>query len=274
MANWIKVEVTTPDKPEVARLSTLLGLDPDAVVGKLVRLWAWADAQCEDGNTLGVTSAFLDRLTYCPGFTNALIEVGWMTGTEENFTLPDFDRHNGKSAKQRASTARRVELHRKCNGSAVTDVTEAPLPNPLPDKSKSKSIKALSPAREAGGKIDGVAPPPSPGADRPTQAQVRAAAANLMIPERVADLFFDDMEGCGWIDAKNRPVQAWQNALKAFASRFDSNERERLAAANARSAMASSRRAGVMTAADGISADPQTPLPADHASQGWLPRTD
>lgn len=40
----------TPDKPEVFQLSEILNLDPDAVLGKLVRLWAWADQQTIDGN--------------------------------------------------------------------------------------------------------------------------------------------------------------------------------------------------------------------------------
>jgi len=37
--DWIKVEHWTPDKPEIFRLADELEIDPDAVVGKLVRLW-------------------------------------------------------------------------------------------------------------------------------------------------------------------------------------------------------------------------------------------
>lgn len=49
-SNWIKVEVITPDKPEIYHLAERLSLDPDAVLGKLIRLWVWADQQTIDGN--------------------------------------------------------------------------------------------------------------------------------------------------------------------------------------------------------------------------------
>jgi DNA replication protein DnaT len=47
---WIKIQTVTPDKPEVFVIADRLGIDPDAVVGKLVRLWIWADQQTTDGN--------------------------------------------------------------------------------------------------------------------------------------------------------------------------------------------------------------------------------
>lgn len=53
--DWIKFETTTPDKPEVDRIATVLDVDPDAVVGKLIRFWIWADQQALDGNAVSVT---------------------------------------------------------------------------------------------------------------------------------------------------------------------------------------------------------------------------
>ena len=38
--DWIKIEENTPDKPEVHKMASILGIDPDAVVGKLVRVWS------------------------------------------------------------------------------------------------------------------------------------------------------------------------------------------------------------------------------------------
>ena len=40
--DWIKVEDCLPDKPEVVGIADYMGIDQDAVVGKLIRLWAWA----------------------------------------------------------------------------------------------------------------------------------------------------------------------------------------------------------------------------------------
>lgn len=48
-SSWIKVEVITPDKPEIFQIAEILGIDPDAVLGKLVRIWVWADQQTIDG---------------------------------------------------------------------------------------------------------------------------------------------------------------------------------------------------------------------------------
>ncbi len=54
-SSWIKIEVITPDKPEIYQIAEMLDTDPDAVMGKLVRLWAWADQQTIDGNAASVT---------------------------------------------------------------------------------------------------------------------------------------------------------------------------------------------------------------------------
>jgi hypothetical protein len=48
--DWIKFDTSTPDKPEVFEMAAELGIDPDAVVGKLLRVWKWFDQQTTDGN--------------------------------------------------------------------------------------------------------------------------------------------------------------------------------------------------------------------------------
>ncbi|HEN3655088.1 TPA: hypothetical protein U5E37_003057 [Yersinia enterocolitica] len=52
-SSWIKVEVITPDKPEIFQLAEILNVDPDTVLGKLIRVWVWADQQTIDGNADG-----------------------------------------------------------------------------------------------------------------------------------------------------------------------------------------------------------------------------
>lgn len=110
--DWIKVEHVTPDKPEIDLLANILRIEHDAVVGKLLRLWIWADQQTVDGTALTITDTFLDRLTFCPGFATALRRVGWLKGRDGRLSLHNFDRHNGQSAKQRAQTAKRVARSR------------------------------------------------------------------------------------------------------------------------------------------------------------------
>ncbi len=66
--DWIKIESVMPDKPEVGVIAEELGIDHDAVIGKLVRFWIWADQQSVDGNALSVTFAFHSVIRKCPFF--------------------------------------------------------------------------------------------------------------------------------------------------------------------------------------------------------------
>ncbi|EKQ7563918.1 hypothetical protein P6U06_003131 [Salmonella enterica subsp. enterica serovar 4,[5],12:i:-] len=135
-SNWIKLEVITPDKPEIFRLAEILNIDPDAALGKVIRFWAWADQQMIDGNAecnaRGVTKSAIDRITFMAGFADALIQVGWLVETNGVLSLPNFERHNGKSSKKRAVTNERVtkirELKRKGNAASVTKTDQKALP--------------------------------------------------------------------------------------------------------------------------------------------------
>lgn len=137
--DWIKFESTTPDKPEVVRMAAILQIDQDAVIGKLLRVWTWADQNSLDGNDVSVTSAFLDRIAFCPGFTAAMREVGWLAGDDSRFSLPNFERHNGKTAKRRAVTAKRVaEFRGSSNADRTQPVTPSRLHKALPEKRRDK----------------------------------------------------------------------------------------------------------------------------------------
>lgn len=127
--DWIKIEITTPDKPEVIAIAAGLRIDQDAVVGKLIRLWSWADLNSVDGNSLCVTAKFIDRLCNKKGFAEALRNAGWLQGKDGCLTFPDFSRHNGKTAKLRGETARRQTKHRaKSNAPGVTDALQKASP--------------------------------------------------------------------------------------------------------------------------------------------------
>ena len=126
-----------------------LGIDQDAVVGKLLRVWTWADQNtvtCNgESNGVTVTSSFLDRLTFCQGFANAMREAGWLSGDDGALRFPNFERHNGKTAKERALSNRRVAKSRSGNaignGNVTVDVTVTPLQKPLPEKRR-EEVKA------------------------------------------------------------------------------------------------------------------------------------
>lgn len=165
---WIKFEHTTPDKPEVVEMAALLRLDQDAVVGKLLRVWAWADQNSIEGGEVRVNGAFLDRLTSRKGFANALRSVGWLTGEDGRLTFPNFDRHNGETAKSRAMTARRMQEMRLRGGAkgvtengasgygdVTADVTPGASPKASPEKRREdKSIQNTPLPPASGGAVE------------------------------------------------------------------------------------------------------------------------
>lgn len=106
--DWMKIELELSDKPEVHYIANALNMDPDAAVGKLVRVWAWFDKHTQDGNALGVTYSLLDRITGVTGFGEAMCFAGWLEQRDKVLHMPNFDRHNGESAKKRALTNKRV----------------------------------------------------------------------------------------------------------------------------------------------------------------------
>lgn len=124
--DWIKVECTLPDKPEVFWLADLLTLDRDAVVGKCLRFWVWINQNMSrDGHAKGVTAVTVGHIVSHAGFGEALETVGWVRFDSAGMTIPNFDRHNSESAKHRALAAERKRKSR-LNGhdERVTDVTQ------------------------------------------------------------------------------------------------------------------------------------------------------
>ncbi|BAM66463.1 hypothetical protein [Xanthomonas citri phage CP2] len=119
--DWLKFEKDTLDKPEVFAIAEALGIDPDAVIGKLMRVWSWFDSHTVDGNAARVTSSLLDRVAGVPGFIAAMALEGWATIETSGVALPHFDRHNGETAKQRALTAKRVQKHKAKGNDAGND---------------------------------------------------------------------------------------------------------------------------------------------------------
>jgi hypothetical protein len=113
--DWIKFELTTLDKPEVCQIADLANIDPDAAVGKLMRVWGWFDQQTENGNAPSVSKKLLDRMVGVTGFCEHMKSVGWMAEADGVISLPHFDRHNGKTAKNRLLTAKRVANHKSAN---------------------------------------------------------------------------------------------------------------------------------------------------------------
>ncbi len=133
---WLKMEACTPEKSEVLAITARMGWDDaDLTVGKLFRVWRWFDQQTTDGNAAGVTTALLDRIVGVTGFCEAMRSVGWLCIHESGINLPNFDRHNGNTAKSRALTAKRV-AHHKANAKANATGNAETVSDALPREEK------------------------------------------------------------------------------------------------------------------------------------------
>lgn len=138
--DWIKLQKDTFDKPEVLAIATRMGIDPDAVVGKLCRIWAWFDTHTVNGNASCVTFSFIDRYVGVTGFAEQASLVGWLAQEGYNLYLPNFEYHNGETAKTRALGKNRAEKARSNARSNATRVTKT-----LPEKRREeKSINTPS----------------------------------------------------------------------------------------------------------------------------------
>ena len=140
---WIKVEKSTPDKPEIFEIANELDLCPDSVLGKLIRVWVWMDSNSESGHIKSVTAFLIDRVSGHKGFAEAMKKYGWLNDDY----IPNFDRHMGESAKKRAKDSERkrksrnvtdLSAERPQNVRKVSDnfVTESGLDKIRVDKSK------------------------------------------------------------------------------------------------------------------------------------------
>lgn len=125
-ADWIKVENTTPEKPEIKNMARELGISKEAVCGHLLRVWIWADQQSIDGNAISVTASDIDDVARMPGMASALRNVRWLEGEDGAMSFPKFTRHNTEPAKKRALAKDRQQTFRERSGNA--NVTQSSLP--------------------------------------------------------------------------------------------------------------------------------------------------
>ena len=185
----MKVEKVTPRKPEILEMASILKLNPDEVFGKLFRLWAWADDHTEDGNARGVSFLTVDNEMGVTGFSKAMVKVGWLDRSGTSLRFVNFCRHNGKTGKTRALTARRAKRFYNAN------LTLEALPR------EEKRVK-----KEIYKERNGTAPPFVP----PTVAEVAA----YFLERRNgfdAENFIAYYETSGWKQGKSlKPIKSWK----------------------------------------------------------------
>jgi hypothetical protein len=122
--DWIKMRHDLPDDPAVIALCDRLGLDADTVVGKLHRLWTWSDKHTTDGFAKGITAGWVDRHVRSKGFADSLVFVGWVNFSDDGIEFVNFTRHNGESAKKRATNTARQKVSRNSRDESATEARQ------------------------------------------------------------------------------------------------------------------------------------------------------
>jgi len=115
--DWIKMRSDLHTHPKVVRISSALKADRLRVVGGLHAVWCLFDVHSEDGMLSGYTAETVDELIGFAGFANAMCAVQWLKAEPDGLSLPEFDEHNGQSAKRRASETKRKRQERDKDGS-------------------------------------------------------------------------------------------------------------------------------------------------------------
>lgn len=115
-------------------MSAKTGLHTDTIIGKCFRVWRWFDQHTANGHARGVTNVTLLSLIGqsddSEKFLNCMVEVGWLVENDDGITLPNFDYHNGETAKSRALATKRKQKQRSKSHDDVTEESR-------PDRDKS-----------------------------------------------------------------------------------------------------------------------------------------
>lgn len=121
--DWIKMRTGLANDPSVIAMACALDVGEFEVVGMLHHLWSWADAQSRDGHAAGVTKKWVDRYVHRDGFADSMCSAGWLVIDDSGIKFPNFERHNGKPAKDRALAGERQRKKREIVTQVVTDMS-------------------------------------------------------------------------------------------------------------------------------------------------------
>lgn len=136
--DWIKMRMDLAEDPAVYRLATLTKLDRLSVVGRLYAFWAWADRHAVDGVVDGAASTVVDDIVRFDGFANAMASVNWLELGEGYIAIPNHDRHNGESAKERCLKNQRQTKWRSRKTQENVDATPSTAASTTPSTREEK----------------------------------------------------------------------------------------------------------------------------------------
>lgn len=119
--DWIKMRCDIRDDPAVIHMADVLDVDDrDLIVGKLQRLWSWANRHSDDGTVKYVGSQWVDQYVELDGFADAMEAVDWLIVSDSQIEFPEYEKNNGPNAKQRMTDAERQRKSRSRHKNVTT----------------------------------------------------------------------------------------------------------------------------------------------------------
>lgn len=237
---WTKVRNELPDDWRVHAIAVRLRIGVDAVLGKLVRLWVWANKQqTGDEEVRGLTYGWVDAKVEQSGFAEAMDAVGWLVKTDTGFRLPNFGEHNWEAGRSKALAAERQRRHREGlsrperDGGVTGALQKRHLPRPIPGPKKN-----TPPTPPAGGCPEppsaGTGPSPPPlltfpclpgkkgGAEEWHLTAELAAELSAAYPD--VDVPAEARKALVWVKANRRKTH---RGMPAFLARWMAREQDR-----------------------------------------------
>ena len=112
MSHWMKVEFSTPNKPEIRAAARFCGTTRANAFLAFFEVWSYFDQNTATGFIPNLIANDLDEICHVKGFGKAMIQVGWILEDARGISVTNWERHNGKSAKARVLMEKRVQKHR------------------------------------------------------------------------------------------------------------------------------------------------------------------
>jgi hypothetical protein len=132
-------------RDEIVTLVTQSSRDRYVVVTALLEVWSYFDTHTKNGSLPCSHKSIIDQLTGMSGFSDAMIEVGWLAEKEGKIFLPNFNRHNGSTSKKRAASAIRASRYRARRGSDERHASVTQDAQQVRDQEKNREEKENTP---------------------------------------------------------------------------------------------------------------------------------
>lgn len=122
---WIPWEIGLIKKQEIFVISKRLHVSRREAAACCMEVWEWAQNISVDGLIPDINITDIDEAIGVPGIGAAMERVGWIVNNSTCIQFPNWDRYNGRSAKNRYLNAARVRHHRKQQATEKADARNA-----------------------------------------------------------------------------------------------------------------------------------------------------